>query len=729
MGRKESDVAQETDTFYPGLWRTKTTRADESQLREKYSIPTSVQLRFGSENEGAMVRSDEHEICLYEDMFEIGFRLPFPKIVRELLHYLQIAPHQLAPNAWRTLFACIILWPSVLGEGHELSVREFLKIYRPLRNPKTEYVFNFQGRQKVKFILLPGYSSNKHWKERFFFAQGAWECPTTETVADPEVPRKVRRLLSSKQDEPVLTEDEAAHVRELLRHSEKHVADMDFDAIFSQSALAARLQYPPTVSVVESKPKLKKKRKATVLQTSEPHPTGITRLEAPILSPAKSSCGVNVREKSGSSQEEISESNAGPDTPTVSKKQKVIPEIRRGEIPQSSEFARIATSLANQLSAEIQHKEISPPSRPDIVQHSLVEPSLTVASPSLGSPVPLAEDVTIDEFSTRPLAAPSPVHPIYPSRKTREEKGKDVARGDTLDDSAIEGLGTDLLSDSMVDRVEDGTQKGSSRGEAEGEQLGKIAKTRSDKMPEDVRAKFLSSMFKSRVFTRKGQTTASNPSDTRCSEKTTICEERGAGIITVEGQENTLMAPLQNAPCFPIPADVGSLSDSDKETEQYLERMLMNASTESPFAQISPLSEATENPLGSDPNGGKGAGASAAKEVSALVSGEGDIRTISMADYESRLRRESSIISQVATDASPVGGSLSGRTPDAIYWSVSETLNRLGEKWLGNPLTVLAGLIPAPAMAEVKAMTSQETADHMIFHLIDVSASYFGQII
>jgi hypothetical protein len=62
---------------------------------------------------------------------------------------------------------------------------------------------------------------------------------------------------------------------------------------------------------------------------------------------------------------------------------------------------------------------------------------------------------------------------------------------------------------------------------------------------------------------------------------------------------------------------------------------------------------------------------------------------------------------------------LSGQTPDAIYWSVSETLNQLG-----NPLTVLADLIPAPAMAEVKAMTSQETVDHMIFHLIDVSALF-----
>jgi hypothetical protein len=88
MGRKESNVVQETDTFYPGSWRTKTTCADESQLREKYSIPSSMQLRFGSEDEGAMVRSDEHEVCVYEDMFEIGFQLPFPKIVRELLHHL-----------------------------------------------------------------------------------------------------------------------------------------------------------------------------------------------------------------------------------------------------------------------------------------------------------------------------------------------------------------------------------------------------------------------------------------------------------------------------------------------------------------------------------------------------------------------------------------------------------------------------------------------------------------
>jgi hypothetical protein len=80
------------------------------------------------------------------------------------------------------------------------------------------------------------------------------------------------------------------------------------------------------------------------------------------------------------------------------------------------------------------------------------------------------------------------------------------------------------------------------------------------------------------------------------------------------------------------------VSDSDKETEQYLEQMLMNASAESPFSQISPITEATENFLGFDPSGAKGAGASVTKEASALVSRKGEIRTISMANYESRLR-------------------------------------------------------------------------------------------
>jgi hypothetical protein len=99
MSRKENDDTDVVDTSYPRLWRTNITCANEPRLRGAYSIPSSMKLCFDTKNKGAMVRENEHEVCVYEDMFEAGFRFPFPRVVKEMLHYLQIAPHQLAPNA------------------------------------------------------------------------------------------------------------------------------------------------------------------------------------------------------------------------------------------------------------------------------------------------------------------------------------------------------------------------------------------------------------------------------------------------------------------------------------------------------------------------------------------------------------------------------------------------------------------------------------------------------
>jgi hypothetical protein len=238
---------------------------------------------------------------------------------------------------------------------------------------------------------------------------------------------------------------------------------MDFDAIFSQSALAARLQYPLTVGVAKNRTlittKLKRKRKTTVL--SEPPSTEITCLEVPILSSDKSSNGVNVREKSVLSQEEASAQDTGPDTPASSKKQKATSETQEWETLQSPDLDCVEASSTDQLPVETPQEEICPPPGPDIAQPSLAEPSLTsaiVSSPSLRGHIPLAEDVMTGEISAQPLIASSPVNPAYLSRKTREEKGKDVARDGTSDDLAIERLKTNLSSDSMVNRAGDRAQ-------------------------------------------------------------------------------------------------------------------------------------------------------------------------------------------------------------------------------------------------------------------------------
>jgi hypothetical protein len=79
MDRKEADTANLMDSSYAGFWKTEITGVDEPRLRKAYSIPSSVKLRFDMKDKGAVVHENEHEVCVYEDMFEAGFRFPFPE--------------------------------------------------------------------------------------------------------------------------------------------------------------------------------------------------------------------------------------------------------------------------------------------------------------------------------------------------------------------------------------------------------------------------------------------------------------------------------------------------------------------------------------------------------------------------------------------------------------------------------------------------------------------------
>jgi hypothetical protein len=53
-------------------------------------------------------------VTLIERMFMAGVRLPFPKIVREVNVFLDIAPSQIAPSGWRYVIASSILRQQVL---------------------------------------------------------------------------------------------------------------------------------------------------------------------------------------------------------------------------------------------------------------------------------------------------------------------------------------------------------------------------------------------------------------------------------------------------------------------------------------------------------------------------------------------------------------------------------------------------------------------------------------
>ena len=181
---------------HPALWESKLSRANECRVRSKCFIPKFIKIWF-DEKSGAVVRSDCHEVYMYETMFKAGFRLPFLPVVWEFLGYLDLAPHQIALNAWRVFHSCMVLWPLALEKQHQLSVREFLYLHRVHKNPGGSGVYNIQTRRGRLIQLEPKYSSNRGWKNRFFFALGQWEFTPTEKAQDHRV--RVRQICSWKR--------------------------------------------------------------------------------------------------------------------------------------------------------------------------------------------------------------------------------------------------------------------------------------------------------------------------------------------------------------------------------------------------------------------------------------------------------------------------------------------------------------------------------------------------
>ena len=142
-------------------------------------------------DERVSVFTGRDEVGLHEDSLKAGLRFPIPREVREVLAYLNLAPSQLLPNAWRTLLACSVLWPSVFGAKHRLSVKEFLYCYRPEEKYVGWWTFHCRGSEWNVVSDLP--SSNKKWKNRFFFISGSeWEFGNMD-MADKQKPIGVNR--------------------------------------------------------------------------------------------------------------------------------------------------------------------------------------------------------------------------------------------------------------------------------------------------------------------------------------------------------------------------------------------------------------------------------------------------------------------------------------------------------------------------------------------------------
>jgi hypothetical protein len=79
---------------YLALWKSNLKPPDECRIRLDCYILKIVVIHFDTEGFGAIVRSDRNKVCLYEAIFLACLRVPFSRLVRELLNYLNLALHR-----------------------------------------------------------------------------------------------------------------------------------------------------------------------------------------------------------------------------------------------------------------------------------------------------------------------------------------------------------------------------------------------------------------------------------------------------------------------------------------------------------------------------------------------------------------------------------------------------------------------------------------------------------
>ncbi|KAL6984919.1 hypothetical protein U1Q18_018300, partial [Sarracenia purpurea var. burkii] len=78
---------------------------------------------------------------MYEHAFFTGQHFPFPRIIRELLAFLNLSPGQLLPNACYIMLGYLVLWEETSGGQHHLIVEEFLFCYCPKEKDPGWYFF------------------------------------------------------------------------------------------------------------------------------------------------------------------------------------------------------------------------------------------------------------------------------------------------------------------------------------------------------------------------------------------------------------------------------------------------------------------------------------------------------------------------------------------------------------------------------------------------------------
>ena len=142
-----------------------------SELCVRYQILEHIPIRLPKENEKCY-SGKTADVGMYDAMFAAEIRLPLTALHRQLVDFLGLSVSQIAPNARRTFISAKILWVSLSGGNHQLTLDEFFYCYRPHHISSSKGTYHFSVREKDLKLVFDMPDSNRNWKSRYFFVEG-----------------------------------------------------------------------------------------------------------------------------------------------------------------------------------------------------------------------------------------------------------------------------------------------------------------------------------------------------------------------------------------------------------------------------------------------------------------------------------------------------------------------------------------------------------------------------
>ena len=190
----------------------------EDELRKyksRFDIPDSVTLMLHGDR--AAWNPPENTVAIYGAMLSCGVTLPLQPFIVRFLAEARIAPAQLTPNSYRILMCLCLMWklkgygpPTPREIRHFYTLRQagnggtYFLLSSPVENWIPEGVANpgqveVSSDEKKKGFIWGFPTSNKRWKNSWFFTGGEWGWDVPASSHRNLLAKKVPRHFTSPE--------------------------------------------------------------------------------------------------------------------------------------------------------------------------------------------------------------------------------------------------------------------------------------------------------------------------------------------------------------------------------------------------------------------------------------------------------------------------------------------------------------------------------------------------